>query len=96
VAATPGPTRIPASDPSVSLVDSPAQGTRASSVGDEGAGNAGEAADTTNSSSSMQSEGLRHFEWTPLNIMWAGGTLLVLIVLAASPGVRDRWRSRAR
>lgn len=53
-----------------------------------------ESADQRNSSASVAEEGPRRFQLTALNVAWIAGTLLALVLLAASPRVYDRWRSR--
>lgn len=52
-----------------------------------------ESADPRNTSASVADEGPRRFQLTPLNVAWIAGTLLALVLLAASPRVYDRWRS---
>ncbi len=34
------------------------------------------------------------FHWTPMYVAWAGVTVIALILLAAGPSLRERWRSR--
>jgi hypothetical protein len=45
------------------------------------------------SSRQLSAEDARRSDWTPMYIGWAGATLIALILLAAGPGLRDRWRS---
>jgi hypothetical protein len=32
--------------------------------------------------------------WSPVYLGWTGATLVALVLLAAGPALRDRWRSR--
>ncbi len=77
-----------------SATASPAGATPAARTESAASDQAGAGADARNSSASIRDDGTQRFEWNALNVAWVLGTLAALVLLAASPRIYDRWRTR--